>query len=114
MYRFALENLKDWARQDRRKPIVLRGARQVGKSYLVRLLAQECFESLVEVNFEQRPDMASLFESMERKRSSPCSSCAWEAPLYQAKHSCSWMKYRLHRKCWPVCGISMKKHLACM
>ncbi|MHC4581493.1 MAG: ATP-binding protein [Planctomycetota bacterium] len=71
MYRFALENLKDWARQDRRKPIVLRGARQVGKSYLVRLLAQECFESLVEVNFEQRPDMASLFESMEPEKIIP-------------------------------------------
>ena len=71
MHRFVFENLRDWAQQNRHKPIVLRGARQVGKSYVVRLLAQECFEFLVEVNFEQRPDMVSLFESMEPEKIIP-------------------------------------------
>ena len=71
MNRYIFENLKDWAQQNRHKPIVLRGARQVGKSYIVRLLAQERFESLVEVNFEQRPDMASAFTSMEPEKIIP-------------------------------------------
>ena len=68
MYRFALDDLKVWARQTPHKPIVLRGARQVGKSFLVRMLAETCFDSLAEVNFEQRSDMTELFASKQPDR----------------------------------------------
>ncbi len=71
MHRFALDNLRNWASQDTHKPLVLRGARQVGKSYLVKLLAQACFHSLVEINFEQQPDMAELFVSKQPDRIVP-------------------------------------------
>lgn len=37
--RIALNYLRDWARKDERKPLVLRGARQVGKTTLVKMLA---------------------------------------------------------------------------
>ena len=63
MYRFLLEQLKEWATRQSRKPLVLRGARQVGKSYLVRMFAKDAFESLAEINFEQMPDVAELFKS---------------------------------------------------
>ncbi|MBN2496857.1 MAG: AAA family ATPase [Deltaproteobacteria bacterium] len=42
---------------------MVRGARQVGKSYLVKLFAGECFEHLIEIDFERDPDLASLFAS---------------------------------------------------
>jgi len=71
MYRFALDDLKTWAARSARKPLVLRGARQVGKSYLVRMLANEVFDSLAEINFEQTPDVASLFKSKHPKRIIP-------------------------------------------
>src|SRR3990172_4521768 len=63
MDRFALEYLKEWKTRASRKPLVVRGARQVGKSHLVRMFAQAEFKYLLEVNFERLPDVASLFKS---------------------------------------------------
>jgi predicted AAA+ superfamily ATPase len=41
MQRVAAQHLKKWIKNDQRKPLVMRGARQVGKSTLVRLFAEE-------------------------------------------------------------------------
>ena len=68
MYRFALEELKNWVPRQDHKPLVLRGARQVGKSYLAHMLADESFETLAEINFEQTPEMAELFSSRQPER----------------------------------------------
>ncbi len=63
MDRFALAELREWKTRRSRKPLVMRGARQVGKTWLVRQLAATEFESLLEVNFEQTPGAAALFAS---------------------------------------------------
>jgi len=63
MHRFALDYLMQWKVKRRRKPVVIRGARQVGKSYLVRELAREGSLNMLEINFERTPEAASLFES---------------------------------------------------
>ena len=63
MYRMALDYLKEWKDRATRKPLVIRGARQVGKSFLVRLMAREAFANLLEINFERMPDVVSLFAS---------------------------------------------------
>ena len=63
MYRKAFEYLERWARRERRRPLIVRGARQVGKSHLVRRLAESAFESVLEINLEVDSDAASLFES---------------------------------------------------
>lgn len=65
MLRFDLEYLKTWKSKQNRKPLVIRGARQVGKTYLVRLFAREYFDHLVEINFERNPEIASLFTSKD-------------------------------------------------
>lgn len=62
MYRSAIQFLREWKDRPDRKPLVIRGARQVGKSYLARMLANECFENLVEIDFEQDRQAARLFE----------------------------------------------------
>jgi uncharacterized protein len=54
MYRTLLNNLIEWLDSDHRKPLVLRGARQVGKTWLVKALAQQSKRQLIEINFEQR------------------------------------------------------------
>lgn len=54
-------HLRAWRDHPRRKPLVLRGARQVGKTYAVRELGKQ-FESMVEVNFELVPEAKSIFE----------------------------------------------------
>lgn len=54
-------HLDAWKKNSRRKPLLLRGARQVGKTYAVRQLGKQ-FESFVEVNFELTPEAKTLFE----------------------------------------------------
>jgi predicted AAA+ superfamily ATPase len=60
MYRISLEELKKWVSRPDHKPLVLRGARQVGKSYLAHMLADDAFEGLAEINFEQTPQIAAF------------------------------------------------------
>lgn len=57
--------LTRWLHSKSRKPLVIRGARQTGKTWIVRDLATSEERNLVELNFEKRPDYASLFESNE-------------------------------------------------
>jgi uncharacterized protein len=71
MERKALRHLLDWKARPGRKPLVLRGARQVGKSYLARLLAERAFDGLVEINLEQEPGLAELFASKDPARILP-------------------------------------------
>lgn len=53
--------LKEWKNDEDRKPLLLKGARQVGKSYLARELGND-FQGFVEINFEFEPGLKSLFE----------------------------------------------------
>ena len=62
MYRTALEYLVQWKNRQKRKPLVIRGARQVGKSYLVAMFAAQNYPDFIEINFEKNPAMASLFQ----------------------------------------------------
>lgn len=55
--------LQAWIHEPERKPLVMRGARQVGKTWLVRYLAKVTGKQLIELNFEKRFDLASLFIS---------------------------------------------------
>ena len=60
-------DLEAWLRASRRKPLVLRGARQVGKTWLVRDLAARAKRDLVELNFERDPRHARPFDSNDPK-----------------------------------------------
>ena len=63
MERVRLEDLKTWLQSTDRKPLVIRGARQVGKTWLVRQLARWAKLQLIEFNFEDRKQDASLFRT---------------------------------------------------
>ena len=65
--RFADEWLDNWLKSQNRKPLILRGARQVGKSFLVRQLAKRNKRDLAEINFEANPKLGKLFETNEPK-----------------------------------------------
>ena len=54
------KDLLDWKGKKHRKPLILRGARQVGKTTAVRTLGKE-FPSLLELNFEENPELNSFF-----------------------------------------------------
>lgn len=61
MKRIIDRHLSEWKNSPNRKPILLRGARQVGKTFAVRKLG-ESFQNYVEINFERRPELKSIFE----------------------------------------------------
>lgn len=63
--RTAEKYLNDWYRKERRKPLVLRGARQVGKSTLVRRFAEKNGLVLNEVNLEQHLYLDNLFKTLD-------------------------------------------------
>ena len=62
MNRRLLQEMERWLGNERRKPLVLRGARQVGKTWAVRDLARRSKLELVELNFEEHPEYAELFK----------------------------------------------------
>lgn len=55
-------HLKEWASRNTHKPILLRGARQVGKSTAVRHFGEQ-FDNYVEINLEKEPQYKTLFQS---------------------------------------------------
>lgn len=55
--------LLEWKNSANRKPLLLRGARQVGKSWAVEHLG-ETFDYFIEVNFEKRPEMLGIFQKI--------------------------------------------------
>ncbi len=63
MQRNLLEKMQQWLCSSTRKPMVLRGARQVGKTWLVRELAKEADKQLIELNFERQRHLAIHFDS---------------------------------------------------
>jgi predicted AAA+ superfamily ATPase len=67
LIRNALYELEQWLTQKNRKPLVLRGVRQSGKTWLVRELAKSKNLQLIEINFENRPELRSLFVSNDPK-----------------------------------------------
>ncbi len=66
--RSALPYLHTWKNKQNKKPIVIRGARQVGKSFLVRLFSQEAGLELLEINFELHLEYAEIFASKQPDR----------------------------------------------
>ena len=56
--------LEFWRLDKRRKPLLLRGARQVGKSYTVCQFGKHHFENIVAINLEAQPELAKLFDSL--------------------------------------------------
>ncbi len=60
MKRDLIQELIEWQTDPFRKPLILRGARQVGKSWLIEEFAKS-FSSFVKINFEKQPEAASFF-----------------------------------------------------
>ena len=63
MERFALEELKKWKENPDRKPLVLMGARQVGKTWLLREFGRLFYKNVAYVSFYNNRAMKNLFES---------------------------------------------------
>ena len=63
MYRLAMEELYQWKRSQNRKPLIIEGARQVGKTWLMKEFGKQAYEKTVYINFDSNSRMAELFSS---------------------------------------------------
>ena len=62
MYRHLKEKLVAWKNNENRKPLLLKGARQVGKTWLLKDFGENEYANCVYVNFEASPHLASVFD----------------------------------------------------
>jgi len=62
MMRFATQELVQWMNKKTRMPLLIRGARQIGKTFLVESFAGEYFENFFNINFEHHPEYKAPFQ----------------------------------------------------
>lgn len=63
MYRIAIEKLYKWKSSTRRKPLIIEGARQVGKTWLMKEFGKQAYADTVYINFDSNSRMADLFSA---------------------------------------------------
>lgn len=68
MERKMLEKLLSWKENRNKKPLIVKGARQVGKTYLIRSFAKIHYENFVEINFERQAEFVNLFQKTKNPK----------------------------------------------
>ena len=63
MERIALQKLIEWKKKKNRKPLIIQGARQVGKTWLMNEFGKKAFKKQVYINFESSKRLKNIFES---------------------------------------------------
>ena len=63
MKRNAIQAMINWKNDEERKPLVLRGARQVGKTWLMKEFGKNFYKSFVYFNFDEEEELRSIFET---------------------------------------------------
>jgi len=85
MRRDVLGTLRDWKIEQNRKVLLLRGARQVGKTNIVRELAKK-FNHFVEINFEKNADIQHFFEqNLDPERICTSLSAYYGSPIIEGE-----------------------------
>lgn len=62
MYRKIINRLKEWKNSEHRKPLILAGARQVGKTYILKEFGKEEFENVAYINCDDNVMVKNIFE----------------------------------------------------
>ncbi|MDR0895458.1 MAG: AAA family ATPase [Prevotellaceae bacterium] len=57
-----INRLKQWKEREQRKPLLLKGARQTGKTWIMEEFGKSCFEYVAEFNFDRTHELSSIFE----------------------------------------------------
>lgn len=68
MKRFIIDDLRKWKDSKHRKPLILRGARQVGKTWILEEFGKEFANGFVTINFDKNPEHAQFFETTKDVR----------------------------------------------
>ena len=57
-----IADFKQWKDSPQRKPILLQGARQIGKTWVMEAFGKECFEQYARFDFDRQPELKSIFQ----------------------------------------------------
>ncbi len=68
MKREIIQYLREWKNRKNRNPLILRGARQVGKTYIIEKFAKTDFKNCLKINLEEKPELKRLFFDNNVKR----------------------------------------------
>lgn len=68
MYRNIFNNLVNWKNSKSRKPLILKGARQVGKTYILKQFGKEYYKNVAYFNFDHDSDLATLFKNTKEPK----------------------------------------------
>ena len=63
MERFILKKLLDWKNSPYRKPLILKGVRQVGKTWILKEFGRRCYENTAYFNFDENEEYTQFFET---------------------------------------------------
>ena len=63
MERFILKKLLDWKNPPYRKPLILKGVRQVGKTWILKEFGRRCYENTAYFNFDENEEYKQFFET---------------------------------------------------
>ena len=61
MYRKIEKILRKWKTEEKRKPLLITGARQTGKTYIMKKFGGEAFDAVIAVDFEKNPHAKNIF-----------------------------------------------------
>lgn len=61
MYRKIIQSLEHWKQKPNRKPLIIQGARQVGKTWAMKHFGKQAFPQVAYINFDNNPRMQTLF-----------------------------------------------------
>jgi len=81
MFRNIENHLLDWKKRSNRKPMILRGARQVGKTFTIQKFAKEHYAHFLKINLEQQKNLHSIFESLDPKQIVQELTALFQVPL---------------------------------
>ena len=68
MDRKIMNNLIKWKNDKNRKPLILRGARQVGKTYIIKQFGNENYDGIAYFNFDHDTKLYNLFDNTKDPR----------------------------------------------
>ena len=61
MYRKSINNLINWKNNKQKKPLIIKGARQVGKTWLMKYFGKKFYQNTIYINFENNPQLIEIF-----------------------------------------------------
>lgn len=109
MYRIAIEKLLKWKQSKRRKPLIIEGARQVGKTWLMKEFGKQAYTDAIYINFDSNSRMAELFVSdLDTDRLIMGLELYAGRKIDPDNSLLILMKYRKFRERWHLLSIFMK------